>query len=167
LRERGELGRLSLQQAAHIEELDKAERETMLETGMERELHEQILARGHPFHEAGARAAASPGGVEVERKEPGAGDDSLMKLHDRTRRWVQESPGMVGLFLLGEAGLLQQRDRLGPVVEHKQINVGHRTMGHGIVQALGERGSFERQTTQSSSTEKVLDPVRRLELAHS
>jgi hypothetical protein len=58
LRERGELGRLSLQQAAHIEELDKAERETMLETGMERELHEQILARGHPFHEAGARAAA-------------------------------------------------------------------------------------------------------------
>jgi hypothetical protein len=40
-------------------------------------------------------------------------------------------------------------------------------MGHGIVQALGERGSFERQTTQSSSTEKVLDPVRRLELAHS
>jgi hypothetical protein len=73
---------------------------------------------------------------------------------------------MVGLFLLDEAGLLQQRDRPGPVVEYEQVDVRHGAMGHGIVQALGERGPFERQTTQPSSPEEVLDPVRRIELTH-
>jgi hypothetical protein len=73
---------------------------------------------------------------------------------------------MVGLFLLGEPRLLQQRDRLGPVVEHEQINIRHGTMGHGIVQALGERGSFERQTAHPSSPEELLDPARHIELAH-
>jgi hypothetical protein len=40
LRERGEIGRLTLQQAAKIEELDQAECEAVLETGMERQMHE-------------------------------------------------------------------------------------------------------------------------------
>lgn len=144
LSEQARIGRLSLQQAPEIEELDQAERETVLEAGVERKLHEQILARGQPLHEAGARAAASPGGVEVEGKEPGAGGDRPMKLHDRTRRGVQEDPSMVGLFLLGEAGLLQQCYCAGPVVEHEQVHVRHGTMGDGIVQALGEGGPFER-----------------------
>ena len=41
-----------------------------------------------------------------------------MKLDDGTRRWVEEGPGVVGLSLLGEASLLHQRDRPGPLVEH-------------------------------------------------
>lgn len=166
LSEQGGIGRLSLQQAPEIEELDQAERETVLEARVERKLHEQILARGHPLHEAGARAAASPDGVEVERKEPRAGADRPMKLHDRTRHGVQEPTSMVGLFLLGQAGCLQQRDRAGPIVEHEQVHVRHGTMGHGIVQALGERGSFERQTAHPSSPEELLDPARHVELAH-
>jgi hypothetical protein len=40
LSERGEIGWLSLQQPAEIEELDQAEREAVLETGVEREMHE-------------------------------------------------------------------------------------------------------------------------------
>jgi hypothetical protein len=89
-----------------------------------------------------------------------------MELHERPRRGVQKGPSMVGVFLLGEPRLLQQRHRLGPVVEHKQVNVRHGTMGHGIVQTLGERGSFERQTTQPPSPEELLDPARHIELAH-
>ncbi len=67
-----------------------------------------------------------------------------MKLDDRTRRRVEEGPGVVGLSLLGEASLLQQRDRPGPRVEHQQVDVRHGSMGHGVVEALGERGPLER-----------------------
>ena len=89
-----------------------------------------------------------------------------MKLHDRTRRGVQEAPSMIGLLLLGEACLLQQRDRPGPVVEHEQVNVRHGTMGDGVVQTLGEGGPFQRQTAQPLSLEDLLDPARRIELPH-
>jgi hypothetical protein len=39
-------------------------------------------------------------------------------------------------------------------------------MGHGLVEALGERGPLERETTHPSRPEEVLDPARRIELAH-
>ena len=89
-----------------------------------------------------------------------------MKLEDRTRRWVEEGPRVVGLSLLGEASLLEQRDRPGPLVEHQQVNVRHGAMGHRVVEALGERGPLERQTTHPSRREEVLHPARRIELAH-
>ena len=66
-----------------------------------------------------------------------------MKLDEHTRRRVEEGPGVVGLSLIGEAGLLQQPDRPGPFVEHQQVNVRHGAMGHGVVEALDERGSLE------------------------
>ena len=166
LSEQSRIGGLPLEQPSEIEELHQAEGEAMLEGRVQREVHEQILARGYPLHETGSRAAASPGGVEVERKESGAGGDPAMKLDDRTRRWVEEGPGVVGLSLLGEASLLQQRDRPGPLVEHQQVDVRHGAMGHGVVEALGERGPLEGQTTRASRPEKVLDPARRIELAH-
>jgi len=39
-------------------------------------------------------------------------------------------------------------------------------MGHRVVEALGERGPLERQTTQPSRPEEILDPARGIELAH-
>jgi hypothetical protein len=39
-------------------------------------------------------------------------------------------------------------------------------MGHGVVEALGERGPLERQTPHPSRPEEILDPARGIELAH-
>jgi hypothetical protein len=39
-------------------------------------------------------------------------------------------------------------------------------MGHRVVEALGERGPLERQTPHPSRPEEILDPARRIELAH-
>ena len=89
-----------------------------------------------------------------------------MKLDDRARRGVEEGPGVIGLSLLGEASLLQQRDRPGPLVEHQQVDVRHGAMGHRVVEALGERGPLERQTPHPSRPEEILDPARGIELAH-
>jgi hypothetical protein len=166
LSEQSRIGGLPLEQPAKIEELHQAKSEAVLEGRVQREMHEQILVRGHPLHETGSPAAASPGGVEVERKEPGTGGNPAMKLDDRTRRWVEEGPRVVGLSLLGEASLLEQRDRPGPLVEHQQVNVRHGAMGHRVVEALGERGPLERETTHPSRPEEILDPARRIELAH-
>jgi hypothetical protein len=166
LSQQGGIGWFPLEQPAKIEELHQAESESVLEGRVQREVHEQILARGHLLHETNSPAAAPPGGVEVEGKEPGAGGDPAMELDDRARRGVEESPGVIGLCLLGEACLLQQRDRPGPLVEHQQVDVRHGAMGHGGVEALGERGSLERQTTHPSRPEEILDPARRIELAH-
>jgi hypothetical protein len=130
LSQHGGIGWFPLEQPTKIEELHQAESESVLEGRVQREVHEQILARGHLLHEADSPAAAPPGGVEVERKEPGAGGDPAMKLDERTRRGVEEAPGVIGLSLLGEACFLQQRDRPG-------------AMGHGVVETLGERGPFE------------------------
>ena len=89
-----------------------------------------------------------------------------MKLDDRARRGVKEGPSVIGLSQLGDASLLQQRDRLGPFGEHQQVNVRHGAMGHRVVEALGERGPLERQTTHPSRPEEILDPACGIELAH-
>ena len=143
LSQQGGIGWFPLEQPAKIEELHQAENESVLEGRVEREVHEQIFARGHLLHETDSPAAAPPGSVEVEGKEPGAGGDPAMKLDDRARRAVEEGPGVIGLSLLGEACLLQQRNRPGPLVEHQQVDIPHGAMGDGVVEALGKRGPLE------------------------
>jgi len=140
----GRVGRFPLEQPAKIKELHKTEREAVLEGRVQREVYEQVLARRHPLHEAGSRSAAPPGGLEVEREKPRAGGDPPMELNDRTGCRVEEAPGVVGLSQVDEAGLLDQRDHPGPLVEHQQVDVRHGTMGRGVVEALGERGPLER-----------------------
>ena len=90
-----------------------------------------------------------------------------MKLDEHTRRRVEEGPSVVGLSLIGEAGLLQQPNRPGPFVEHQQVYVRHGAMGHRVVEALGKCGPLERQTAYPLHSKEVLDPACRVELAHA
>ena len=73
-----------------------------------------------------------------------------MELDERTGCGVEEAPGMVGLSQFGEASLLEQRNRPGPLVKYQQVDVRHGPMGHRVVEALGECGPLERQTTHPS-----------------
>jgi hypothetical protein len=129
-------------------------------------MHEQILARGHPLHETGFPAAASPGGVEVERKEPGTGGHASMELNACPQGGVEKDPSVIGRSLWGKTRLLQEPDCPGPVVEYQQVHVPHGTMGDGLGQALGERGSLEGQTADVLRSEEILHPARGIELAH-
>jgi len=90
-----------------------------------------------------------------------------MKLDERTGCGVDEAPGMVGLFQLGEASLLQRRNRLGPLVKYQQVDVRHGPMGHRAVEALRNRRTLERQATHPARAEEFLNPARRIELAES
>jgi hypothetical protein len=89
-----------------------------------------------------------------------------MKLNACPQGGVEKDPSMIGRSMLGKPRFLQEPDRPGPVVEYQQVHVPHGTMGDGIVQALGERRPFERQTTDPLRAEKILDPVCRIELPH-
>jgi hypothetical protein len=88
-----------------------------------------------------------------------------MQLNDRPGCRVEEAPGVVGLPQVDEASLLHQRDRLSPTVEHQQVDVRHRTVGHGVVEPLGNRGTLERYATHPALPEEFLDSARRIELA--
>jgi hypothetical protein len=89
-----------------------------------------------------------------------------MKLNAYPQGGVEKDPSVIGRSLLGKPRFLQEPDCPGPVVEYQQVHVPHGTMGDGIVQALGERGPFERQTTDPLRSEKILDTVCRIELPH-
>jgi hypothetical protein len=118
LNQEGGIGGLPLQQAPEIEVLYQANSEAVLESRVQREVHEQILARGHLLHETGSAPAAPPGGVEVERKEPGTGGQPPMKLNGCPQGGVEKNPSVIGRSLLGEPCFLQKPDRPGPVVEY-------------------------------------------------
>jgi hypothetical protein len=164
LRKQGRIGRFPLEQPAKIKELHQAEREAVLEGRVQREVHEQVLARRQPLHEADPRPAAFPGGFEVEREKPGARGDPLMELDNRAGCGIEEATGMLSRFQLNEASFLEERNRPGPVVEYQQIDVRHGAMSHGVVEALGNRGTLEREATHPALPEEILNPVRRIEL---
>jgi hypothetical protein len=90
-----------------------------------------------------------------------------MKLEFRSQHRIEERQGVIGPFLWAEAGLLQQTDCPGPIVEYEQVDINHRAVSDGVVQPLGEGGPFERQATQAAGSEEILDASGRVELAHS
>ncbi len=78
--------RQTLEEPPEIEVLDQGEDETMLERGVERELHEEVFDRRHARDLPLRRHTARPEPFRVDGKKPRARRDAVVKLDRRSPR---------------------------------------------------------------------------------
>ena len=138
----------------------------MLERGVERELHEQVLGRRPARDLPPRRNTSRPQPLGVDGEQARARRDAVVKLDDRPGGGIHEAPRVVRRIGVPEAGIPEDAHRRRPIVEGQDVDVGHGTVGDAVVEALDEGRALEREAPETAVAQETGDPRRGVELAN-